>query len=261
MKEGWDERRRRAEQLVTAGAASAPLLSFYAAVLTCQGEIDRFLGSRPDWQPSGSLERDLVVLGPQVPDFVRRIASIAPLPLAAQGEDLLNGPPGRIDEILLAWWSGPSDRAFFPKAILQPYARRLADAQITLSGRVPVHADNRCPFCGGVAQLSVLHTTDPSGGGGRRLLCATCLTAWPFRRVRCVQCGEEDERRLGYFRSPAFDHLRVDVCETCRRYLKTVDLTRLGIAVPLVDEVAGTVLDVWARDCGYEKVELNLVGM
>ena len=32
-------------------------------------------------------------------------------------------------------------------------------------------------------------------------------------------------------------------------------------AVPLVDEVAGASLDLWAREHGYEKIELNLVGL
>ena len=34
-----------------------------------------------------------------------------------------------------------------------------------------------------------------------------------------------------------------------------------GVAVPLVDEVAGAPLDVWASDHGYVKIELNLVGL
>jgi formate dehydrogenase maturation protein FdhE len=40
-----------------------------------------------------------------------------------------------------------------------------------------------------------------------------------------------------------------------------VDLTRLGIAVPVVDEVAGASLDLWAREHDYQKIELNLVGL
>ena len=59
----------------------------------------------------------------------------------------------------------------------------------------------------------------------------------------------------------ALEHLRVDACETCHRYLKAVDLTKLGFAVPLVDEVAGASLDLWAREHGYEKIELNLIGL
>jgi FdhE protein len=79
--------------------------------------------------------------------------------------------------------------------------------------------------------------------------------------LRCPHCGEENERRLGYFHSPEFDHVRVEVCDTCRRYLKRIDLTRLGIAVPLVDEVASAPLDAWATEHGYVKIELNLIGL
>ena len=98
-------------------------------------------------------------------------------------------------------------------------------------------------------------------GSTRQLLCATCLTTWPFRRVVCPSCGEEDERKLAYYHSPVMAHVRVDACDSCRRYLKTIDLGRLGLAVPLVDEVAGASLDVWAREHGYEKIELNLLGL
>ena len=45
------------------------------------------------------------------------------------------------------------------------------------------------------------------------------------------------------FNRPRYDHLRIDACDTCRYYLKAVDLTRLGLAVPIVDEVAGAPLD------------------
>jgi FdhE protein len=79
--------------------------------------------------------------------------------------------------------------------------------------------------------------------------------------VLCASCGETDERQLAYFKTASYDHLRVDACDTCRRYVKTVDLTRLGVAVPIVDEIAGAPLDFWAREHGYQKVELNLVGV
>jgi len=98
-------------------------------------------------------------------------------------------------------------------------------------------------------------------GSGRRLLCATCLTAWPFRRVLCPSCGEADEQKLGYFQSSTLEHVRLDACESCHRYLKTIDLGRLGLAVPLVDEVAAAPLDLWAQEHGYQKIELNLLGV
>src|SRR5262249_58836234 len=128
-----------------------------------------------------------------------------------------------------------------PKALLQPYACWLAETGVTPRDRAFTPTSNRCPSCGGKPQLSIIRATadSPSSEGGRTLQCAVCLSEWPIRRVLCVHCGEETEAKLGYFHAPAFDHLRVDVCETCRHYLKTVDLTRLGIALPLVDEVPG----------------------
>jgi formate dehydrogenase accessory protein FdhE len=209
------------------------------------------------------LESDLAILRPQVLALLRGLAPAGPEPLAREAAGLLKGPASAIDEMLLAYWGGSSERQFFPKAILQPYAQWLAEEGVPPTGRPTTAAENRCPFCGGAPQLSILRlTTDPlAQGGGRTLLCATCMTSWPFRRVLCASCGEDDERKLGYFHSEAEDHLRIDACDSCLRYLKTVDLTRLGVAVPIVDEVAGAPLDAWAREHGYEKIELNLVGL
>jgi FdhE protein len=76
-----------------------------------------------------------------------------------------------------------------------------------------------------------------------------------------VHCGEEDQARLGYHRSPAYPHIRLDTCDACRHYVKTVDLTVLGLADPLADDVASGALDLWAVENGYEKIERNLVGL
>jgi formate dehydrogenase maturation protein FdhE len=35
----------------------------------------------------------------------------------------------------------------------------------------------------------------------------------------------------------------------------------LGFAAPLIDEIAAAPLDLWAREHGYTKIELNLVGV
>jgi formate dehydrogenase maturation protein FdhE len=239
----WKRCIRRADQLATAEGSTRRLLTFYAGLLRCQAAIAEGLVTRT---PSGSMTQDLAaVAGPR----------------QALLRDVIDHGPERdaIDD-LLAYWETRSDRQFFAKAILQPYAQWLTDAGVPLPGERPRH-DNRCPRCGGAPQLSVLEEAAAGDGGGRRLQCATCLTLWPFRRVLCPSCGEEDEHQLSYFRTPEFDHVRVDVCLRCRRYLKSIDLGRLGLAVPLVDEVASAALDLWAREQRYEKIELNLVGL
>jgi len=262
MRETWRRRLQRAEDLAEADTASMSLIAFYAVLLRAQGDLyDRL--SILDSRPSGSLDSDLPALQPHLPPVLRAVASAAPESLATEARLLLEAGNGRLDRALLAFWRAPSDREFFAKAIVQPYAQWLAETGVAPVGRDVPRAGTRCPFCGGTPQLSMFRGAGDAAleGAGRSLQCATCLTSWPFRRVLCPHCGEEDERKLGYFHSPAFDHVRVEACETCRHYLKGIDLTRLGIAVPLVDEVASAPLDAWAGEHGYVKIELNLVGL
>jgi FdhE protein len=197
----------------------------------------------------------------KLPALLQLVRAEGPEPLAQAASEWAESPQSAVDERLLAsWHQGSQD--FFPKATLQPYGQWLRETNTTPARRlIAVRVENRCPFCGGAPQLSILTGGGDLEGGGRSLLCATCLTPWPFRRVLCASCGEEDEKQLGYFHAPELDHLRVDACDTCRRYLKSVDLTRLGLAIPLVDEVAGAALDLWARERGYQKIEVNLLGL
>jgi FdhE protein len=189
------------------------------------------------------------------------MTTIGPPRLVEEAGRILDGAPTAVDAMLLAGWHSPAGQQFFPKIALQPYAQYLAAIDVRPIDRDRSRSTYSCPFCGGAPQLSILERAGEADGGSRQLLCATCFTVWPCPRVRCARCGEEDERRLGYYHSPAFEHLRVDACDTCKHYLKTVDLTRLGIAVPVVDEVAGASLDLWAREHDYQKIELNLVGL
>jgi FdhE protein len=262
-RETWHHRLRRADDLCTADAVSKPLVAFYSALLSAQTDLHVHLSTQPCGRPGGALDADLHLLHPHLPAFLNAVAAAGPEPLAIEARRLSGAGEPEIDEMLLHFWRAPSDRQFFAKAILQPYAHWLAEHGVAPIGRERSKADNRCPFCGGRPQLSVLRGAgDPALEGGARLLqCAMCLTMWPFRRALCPQCGEEDERQLGYFSTPVFDHLRLETCDGCRHYVKCVDLTRLGVAVPLVDEVASATLDAWATEHGYTKIELNLVGL
>jgi FdhE protein len=262
VREAWDRRIRRAEELAATAGPASSLLTFYGRLLRSQKDVYDSFNRLP---PSGSLEQDLPLVMDRGSALLREVADHGPDQLAVESHALLDMTHSAISSQLLTYWTAPSDRQFFPKAILQPYAQWLVDAGVTPGDRAPAQTANRCPRCGGAPQLSILETAGAASVDGssssRLLLCATCLTQWSFRRVLCPHCGEEDERRLGYFQSPAFEHLRIDACESCHRYLKSVDLGKLGLAVPLVDEVAGAPLDLWAREHGYEKIELNLVGL
>jgi hypothetical protein len=260
MRDAWQQRIDRAAQLAERDDAARPLLLAYGQLLRLQRDCYEMLRRGAD-RLTGSLDRDLPALRTCVAPMLEGIATLGPPRLSSEARLLLDGARPAVDSMLLSGWHGSRDQQFFPKVALQPYAQCLAAIERRPVDRDVPERKCACPFCGGPPQLSILQSAGNAEGGGRQMLCATCFTAWPFRRVLCANCGEEDERRLAYFHGPPFDHLRVDACDTCRHYLKTVDLTRLGIAVPVVDEVAGAPLDLWAVEHGYEKIELNLVGL
>jgi len=258
MLEPWKTLTERATQLASRPETSE-MLEFYASLLRAQGEIYRHLRSVPSWVPSGDLKQDLPALRSQL-HLVLRVAENGPPTLAEQATLLAATGDAEFSRKLLGYWREPADTQFFAKALLQPYARCLADLAINPKNRAL--ETHHCPFCGGRPQVSFLKTHSESGeGGSRNLLCSCCLTDWPSQRVLCVHCGEEDPEKLCYFHTAEWGHVRIEACDSCRRYLKGVDLTTFGLAVPLVDEVAAAPLDLWARELGYVKIELNLIGL
>ena len=262
MKETWDRLIDRAELLASQRQESKEMLAFYTTLLRTQRQIYEYLRSQKDWLPSGVLELDLPVLRVMLPALLRTVESIGPDALASQARVLLEAGEGDLDQLLIEYWRAPSDLQFFAKAFLQPYARWLSETGAKPRDRNLVGGENRCPFCEGKPQVSVLQIKEASSeSGGRDLICATCLTRWPCRRVVCASCGEEDPAKIGYYHSPEYDHVRVEACDTCKHYIKAIDLTRYGFAVPLVDEVAAAPLDLWARGQGYTKIEMNLLGL
>jgi formate dehydrogenase maturation protein FdhE len=248
----WDARINRARELADRATATKELLTFYVTLLEAQKQVYESLRGLRDWLPSGSLAYDLNVLRDYAPAFLQSVSSVAPPALAEQAD--------ASDELLLHYWQDRSDKLFFAKAFLQPYAQ-----WVVQSGALepdPSRPETRCPYCLGKPQVSFLQVIESGAeSGNRNLVCATCLSTWEFRRVVCASCGEERPSKLGYFQTDEYDHVRIEACESCNSYLKGIDLTRLGFAVPLVDDVASAALDLWAAEKGYQKIELNLVGL
>ena len=256
----WEKLVRRADRLATYDGASEPVV-FYAQLLRLQSDFYRFLN---ECRPTGTLESDLESITDGGRALLRSVATFGPEPLRRRAESFLRDPLALHGE-LREYRRTRSAELFFPKALLQPYFQWLIRAGATgdagVSHRPGESAERRCPWCGGSPQLVWFDPEGAGTGARRRLLCATCLTNWPCRRVVCVACGVEDERQLSAYSARELPHVRVDTCERCRTYIKTIDLSRLGLAEPLVDEVAAGALDVWARERDYRKIELNLVGL
>jgi FdhE protein len=146
--------------------------------------------------------------------------------------------------------------AFFAQALLQPYAEFLAAGGNPASGDT---SSSVCPFCGSKPQLAILR---PEGDGAKRfLLCSLCATEWLYRRVICPNCGEENKDHLPVFSAQEFDYVRLHACNTCHTYIKAIDLSKNGNAVPVVDELATVSLNLWAQENNYHKLLPNLFGV
>ena len=93
------------------------------------------------------------------------------------------------------------------------------------------------------------------------MICSLCGTEWIYRRIVCPNCGEADKDRLPIYKAEEIGHVRVEACDSCHSYLKSVDLTINGLAVPVVDELAAVALNVWVEETGYRKIQTNLLGL
>ena len=244
----WDRCIDRCNNLAGQASSTRDLLTFYAALLDTQKQI------------YNSFPNDLRQLRNHLPLLLQVVKSTGPAPLVEQAKELIEASPETLDELFLDYWHTRSDKQFFAKALIQPYAHQLAESG-ALRPDLP-RRENQCPFCLGKPQVSFLKIADAGAeSGNRNLLCATCLSSWEFRRVVCAACGEENPSKLSYFQTSEYEYVRIEACDSCKHYLKGVDLTRLGFADPLVDDVATAALDLWALEKGYTKIELNLIGL
>jgi FdhE protein len=255
----WDARLLRVKELADLNKPIASALHFYHRVLEFQAEIS---------------SRSKHLINPDVPlraqIDVAHIVSELPVLLflsAQHGPEFLrdaahqwnlSGAQKWIQSVQSALgparppFAGPDD--FFTRACLQPIAENLQLQLVedTYSG------NNVCPACGGLPQMAVLK---PEGdAAGRWLFCSFCLRQWAFRRLTCPWCREENKEKLPRYSSEEWPAVHIEACDTCRRYLKAIDKTLDGLAVPLIDETAFSVLDVWAADRGYTKIMPNLMG-
>lgn len=271
----WDRRIHRANELIWSYPFSAEGLRYYVRVATFQKSLYHELQKTLSHASKVSSDRplrdelDFFLLLPKFPEFLSLIRQIAPAPLAQASDELARKGPAAWQHVIEDFWqrdpelTGGVDETERAKAsdqllawlFLQPYAECLADyREIAVVDGTP----STCPLCGGKPAVGVLRSE--GDGAKKSLICMLCAHEWTFRRIYCPACGEEREPQMAFYSAPEIAHVRVDVCDTCHTYLKSIDLTKTGLAVAVVDELATIPLDLWAREHGYEKLQINLLG-
>lgn len=278
------DRRVRTAELRLRHTFARELLDFYGALLEVQEHAhEEAISARP-------AARDLV---PYVAEMV--VPAVVDVSIAAGPAQMRDAVARSLAttnprDLVAAWVRGEEqvmvDR-YLARASLGPVLEALGpEAGASCTG---VRDQRHCPSCGGPPQLSYFALPkEDLAAGGRFLLCARCHSSWGYARMTCPGCGEDSSSQLPIFNEEGtasgergsvvrglqgrlagyggaehravFPHIRIEACDTCRRYLLNVDLASDSKAVPLVDELAALPLDLYAREQGFSKITPNLMG-
>jgi FdhE protein len=104
-----------------------------------------------------------------------------------------------------------------------------------------------CPVCGSLPALSLLR----GEGGMRYSLCSYCGCEWRVDRLSCSVCGNKEQSSLQYFYGEGEEALRIDLCDACHHYIKTIDHRCLEGSDAALEDLATLHLDVLAVQKGY----------
>jgi FdhE protein len=104
-----------------------------------------------------------------------------------------------------------------------------------------------CPVCGSAPILSLLEDE-----GQRKLVCSFCWHLWSARRVHCPYCDSSQNKDLHYFYSEEEKDTRVDVCDNCKKYIKTLDTRKVErLIYPPLEQISTIHLDIKAQEMGF----------
>jgi FdhE protein len=106
-----------------------------------------------------------------------------------------------------------------------------------------------CPVCGSLPSLSVLKEEV----GKRYLLCSNCGYQWRIDRLFCPFCDNREQESLHYLYAEGEEAYRIDLCEKCHQYIKTVDLRKIDESDPFLEDLATLHLDILASQKGYKR--------
>jgi formate dehydrogenase accessory protein FdhE len=254
--EAFERRAARAELLAPSSPSAEAPLRFAAGLYGVQRELAARLLDAP--------------LSPDLDDAIGqllahaeplyRYASSGPQALAEEARARLRDDAQTARTRLLVYWSGDPDARsdYLSRAVLKPWVELLASER-----RQPVRERRKgsCPFCGGSAWVASRRTLPETHGAQRNLVCALCAGVWEFPRIRCPACGEAEPEKLPMFQDSVNAAVRIEACDGCKRYVKSIDLSLDARPIPEVDDLVSLPLDLWAVEQGYQRIEPGLAGI
>lgn len=168
---------------------------------------------------------------------------------AARLHEMARSP--ELPDMARRWFDGGTSGAgldMFDEVLawaLRPFLVRTAEV-LQQRGSFGAWKRGVCPVCGGEPDFACITTA-----GARLLICCRCQAHWPTEPFACPFCGENDRQQITSFATPDGTY-RVTACQSCRRYLKTLDGRRAGRTVmPAVDAIATLPLDAVVMQRGF----------
>ena len=253
----------RAELLAQDHASVREPLLFAAGLYRAQSRIGVRLATGHAARPlTGALERDVDVLLEALP-ALWDLAASGPAPLA-ELEKVRSAEPSAVARTrLLTLWSGEASDDWLTRCALRPYLAALSVIGLKPDRPRPSGEDQGglCPFCAGAPSVGSRRTLPETDGATRFLHCALCGGEWKVNRIHCPWCGEEDPQKLPTFEAEQLPGARIEACETCQRYVKSIDRSTDMRRVPEIDDLATVALDFWAVEQGLTRGEPGLLGV
>jgi len=148
----------------------------------------------------------------------------------------------------------PLTLPFLAQAALAPSLELVSEKLLAGHHGERAWEHGHCPVCGRPPLIAELSGQE----GVRMLTCSFCHARYRAPRLMCAFCGEREQAKLPFFTVEEEPGYRVDVCATCKRYIKTIDFRNLDkVAVPLLDDLDSLALDMVAAREGYGRPTLS----
>ncbi len=116
--------------------------------------------------------------------------------------------------------------------------------------------EGRCPVCKARPSLAFLHQDS-----GRTLFCSYCGFSGQWQRIGCPNCQNRGPRGLEINEIEEETGFRIDLCNECGSYVKTVNAGLLESYSPELIDIISIPLDILAQGKGYRRHSPNPIGI
>jgi len=116
--------------------------------------------------------------------------------------------------------------------------------------------EGRCRVCGSVPSLAFIKEDE-----GRILCCSYCESRGKWHRIGCPRCRNMDTERLEIIETEEEKGFRIDLCNVCKSYVKTIRYNLLDDYAPELLDIISLPLDILAQERTYRRLSPNPVGM